>query len=61
MDNKTSEKVLENWLEANNPGGFNFSNPPPRALIEAAFPHIDVDEVDYLIRKPSRIYERFTS
>lgn len=53
----SEEKILEKWLDDNE---WNHKNPPPRKLIEAAFPKLDVEEVDYLIRKPDRIYERFT-
>jgi hypothetical protein len=55
----TAQRELEEWFEKNNEGGFDFSCPPPRTLIEAAFPSLDDEEIDYLIRKPSRCFERF--
>lgn len=54
-----AQEELEKWLEQNNQGGFDFSNPPSKEMIEAAFPDLDDEGIDYLIRKPSRIYERF--
>lgn len=56
-----SQRALYQWLEKNNPGGFDFSLPPPREMIEAAFPEWkgDKDQIDYFVRKPSRIYENF--
>lgn len=54
-----AQQALADWLEEHNSGGFDFSKPPPRELIEKAFPEADSEQVDYWIRKPSRIYERF--
>jgi hypothetical protein len=54
-----AQRELAQWFEYNNPGGFDFSKPPSRKLIETAFPNLDVDQVDYLMRKPSRCFENF--
>jgi hypothetical protein len=49
------ERKLEAWLDAHPHAA------PPREMIERAFPALDSVEVDYLLRKPDRIYERFTT
>jgi hypothetical protein len=50
---------LKAWFEENNPGGHDFNNPPPRKLIEEAFPEEDSERIDYLLRKPNRTFELF--
>lgn len=54
-----AELELERWFDENNPGGHDFSKPPPREMLERAFPKLDDAEIDYLIRKPNRAFERF--
>ncbi len=39
------QKILFDWLETNNSGGHDFTKPPPREMLVAAFP--DEDELSF--------------
>ena len=51
-------RLLE-WFEKNNPCGFDSSKPAPREMVSAAFPDEDDERLDYLTKKPCRVFELF--
>lgn len=53
------QKELLEWFDKHNEGGHDFTKPPTREMVKAAFPDCTEEQIDYYIRKPNRIFERF--